>query len=82
MVYVQVCSLSVVATFLFYFQIFFYHFTPGAMLSCLAKKLHCLELKTLKLGDPLVDQFCALTTYGIFVVLSLNFGVRLRDPEQ
>ena len=51
------------------------------MLSRLAKKLHCLEFKTLKLGDPLVVQFCALTAYGIFVLLSLNFGVRLRDPE-
>lgn len=35
-VYVQVCSISIVPTFWFHFHTFFYHFTPGAMLSRLA----------------------------------------------
>ena len=42
-------------------------------------KLHyCLEFKTLKLGDLLVLQwlFSVVTTYGIFGLLSLVFGVR------
>ena len=41
-------------------------------------KLHyCLEFKTLKLGDLSVVQwlFSVVTTYGIFGLLSLDFGV-------